>query len=148
MPSGPTGGETVAHPFAPASLQIHPLTRVDHDAKGALWIICHIELKDAWGDTTKAVGQLQIELYKPVGGPGSGVGTQELTWDVNLSDLDQNAALYDSATRTYRLQLENAPTWVGGEGNKPARVRLRAILRTRGPDGQPLMLKDEYVING
>jgi hypothetical protein len=130
-------------------MQIHPLTRVDHDPKGDIWIICHIELKDAWGDTTKGVGQLQIQLFKPAGGPGSGVGTQEVTWDVNLSDLDQNAALYDSATRTYRLQLEGAPSWVSGDtGQNKPRVRLRAIMHTLGPAGERRVLQDEYVING
>ena len=59
-------------PFAHASMRIHPLTRVDHDAKGAVWIICHIELKDAWGDTCKGTGKLQVQLYGPRAGTTEG----------------------------------------------------------------------------
>jgi hypothetical protein len=145
------GAGGVQNPFAAASLQIHPLTRVDRDAKGQLWIICHIELRDAWGDTTKGTGDLQVHLLRPTGGRASGLGTQEMTWEVNLSDLDTNASLYDPATRTYRLPLEGAPAWVtestDGERDLPL-VRLRAYLTTFGPRGDEVTLEDEFGIGG
>jgi hypothetical protein len=144
---GPGGAESLGNPFAPASIRVHPLTHAERDSAGKVWIICHVELKDAWGDTTKGVGQLQVQLYRPSGSPGSGIGTQELKWDTNLSDLKNNAALYDGPTRTYRLPLENAPEWImGEEGKEKPRVRLRAVLGTRGPAGEKRVLQDDYVM--
>jgi len=148
MIAGPGG---VQYPFAVASIVIHPLTRVNRDSKGKLWIICHLEFRDAWGDTTKGIGSLKIQLYRPTGGRAAGLGTQEASWDVNLSDLDTNASLYDPATRTYRLPLEGAPAWVGesagGDKDLPV-IRLRAILTTTGPQGAALTLEDEFGIGG
>lgn len=149
--AGQHAGESgVINPFAPVSMQIHPLTRVDRGAKDKLWIIVYIELKDSWGDTTKGTGRLQIQLYRPSGARAAGIGSQELTWDVDLSDLDRNASLYDPATRTYRLPLEEPPAWVGQSldpaTRDQARVRLRAVLTTTGPDGKPLVLQSEYTI--
>lgn len=144
------GASGIQSPFAPASLQIHPLTRVDRDSGGQVWIICHLELKDAWGDTTKGVGTLQVHLLRPTGGRASGLGTQELSWEINLSDLDTNASLYDPATRTYRLPLEGAPPWVAEAAADPdlPLVRLRAHLSTFGPRGEEVVLEDEFGLGG
>ncbi len=143
---------SIVTPFAPASLQIHPLTRVDLDSKGHVWIICHIEMRDAWGDTCKGTGKLQVQLYRPAGGRAGGIGIQDLTWDIDLSDLDRNASLYDPATRTYRLQLQDPPSWVAEsldpKGQDTPRVRLRAILATHGPKGEDRLLQDEFTIGG
>jgi len=146
----------VVNPFGPAALSIHPLTRVDRDSKGRLWIICHIELRDAWGDTCKGAGKLQVQLYRPIGGRASGLGTQELAWDVDLSDLDKNASFYDPATRTYRLPLEDAPTWLAPPAPGPDEprakqspiARLRAILITTGPRDEERILQDEFTLGG
>ncbi len=141
----------ISGPFAPAALSIHPLTRVDRDAQGVVWIICHIELRDTWGDTCKGTGKLQVQLYRPVGGRASGLGSQELAWDIDLSDLDKNASFYDPPTRTYRFRLQNAPAWVADvldPENREARVRLRAVLTTTGPRGEERFLQDEYTIGG
>ena len=149
--AGGHAAPAVPNPFAPASLRIHPLTRVDRDNAGAAWIYCHLELRDAWGDTCKGVGALQLQLYRPVGGRASGLGTQELAWDIDLSDLDKNASFFDPATRTYRFPLQNAPAWVLDvldPTKRDARVRLRAVLTTTDPQGQPRFLQDEYTIGG
>jgi len=141
----------ILNPFGPAAMAIHPLTRVDRDAQGRLWIICHIELRDAWGDTCKSTGQLQVQLYRPVGGRASGLGSQELIWNVDLSDLDRNASLYDPATRTYRLPLEDAPAWLATGGDRPRDLpiaRLRAVLVTTGPRGEERVLESEFALEG
>jgi hypothetical protein len=141
----------IPHPFAPASLILHPLTRIDRDAEGRLWIVAYLEVKDAWGDPTKAVGALTVMLYRQVGGADSTLGEHELTWDVNLADLDRNHDLYDSATRMYRLPLEKAPEWLATPpdgGRERLRGRLRAILATHGPRGEPVVLEDELTIGG
>lgn len=138
-------------PFAAASLDLHPLTRIDRDAEGNPWIIAYVELKDAWGDATKGIGSLQVQLYRQVGGASSGLGEQELTWNANLSDLDFNAKVYDAATRMYRLPLEKAPAWLIAKpepGKDPPRGRLRAVLDTFGARGEPRRLEDELTIGG
>jgi hypothetical protein len=149
--AGMTASKMVASPFAPKSLELHPLTRVEREGSGKPLILCHIEFRDEWGDTCKATGQLQVQLYRPVGGRQSGLGTQELTWDVDLSDLEMQR-LFDSATRTYRLELEGAPDWVmpanGGKNSNAndARGRLRAVLTSAGPQGETRTLSSELML--
>lgn len=134
-------------PFAPVAIQIHPLTHVEGDG-GATSIIAHVEMRDAWGDTVKGTGDLQLQLYRPESGRAAGLGTQELVWDIDLNDLEQNAAFYDPATRTYRLPLLDAPAWVAdaaASAEAPGAL-LRVVLTAPGPKGEPRMLEDEYVV--
>src|SRR5258706_325686 len=49
-------------PFAPASLRIFPLTRMDRDSGGHGIILFHFELRDRWGDGVKWPGNLQVQL--------------------------------------------------------------------------------------
>lgn len=132
------------YPFAPASIEIHPLTRLTRDSSGSPLIIGHVECKDAWGDTCKAFGALQILLYR--GTPGELTGIQELRWDVDLSDLERNAALFDPATRTYRLPLQDVPEWASHGSSPGGRLRLRAVLTTTDARGKPTSLEDEAVV--
>lgn len=135
--------EGVERPFAPVVMQIHPLTRIGRDeARNQPLIICHLELRDSWGDTCKGTGTLQVQLYRS--DPGGGSGTQELKWDVDLSDLEKNSQLYDPATRTYRLALEVPERLIVRESGR--RLRLRAILDTWGPRGEQRTLQDEFVL--
>lgn len=151
-PSHASGAPAVnAGPFAPTSIRIHPLTRLDRDAKGRVIIACHIEFRDTWGDTCKGVGRLRIELYRTTGGRGSTAGVQDLRWDIDLADLSRNAALYDPATRTYRLPLGNLPGWVeqvsaGPDRPDDPRITLRAALVEPGADGADHVLEAEYTI--
>lgn len=143
--------EGVVNPFVPAAMRIHPLTHVEVDASGQARIICHLELRDAWGDTTKGVGQLRLELYRLPADVAGGVEARELRWDIDLSDPQRNATLYDAATRTYRVQLIGLPAGVGerteGAGGGNGRMRLRAELVTRDAHGQPRTLQDEHVVS-
>lgn len=139
------GGE--GSPFAPVAIQIHPLTHVEGEG-GQTTIVAHVEMRDAWGDTVKGTGNLQVQLYRPESGRAAGLGTQELVWDIDLNDLERNAALYDPATRTYRLPLLDAPSWVAEAASSAAApgALLRAVLTAPGPKGEARMLEDEYVI--
>jgi hypothetical protein len=144
----PGTGGPVENPFVPASMTIHALTRIDTDPAGKLWIYCHIEFKDAWGDNVKAAGQLQVQLYRPAGPRAAGPGRQEVVWTVDLLDLKKNASFYDPATRTYRLPLENPPEWLRGpapEADLP-KARLKAIFTTSGPRGEIRTLEDEFAL--
>jgi hypothetical protein len=131
-------------------MKVHPLTRIDRDSAGGLWIICHVELRDAWGDPVKGAGRFQMQLYRPASRL-SGLGVQELTWDVDLTDLEQNAALYDAATRTYRFPLRDAPEWLAepadtGVLGPVGRGMLRAVFSSADAIGQPLELQHEFVL--
>lgn len=135
--AGERAAASYPNPFAPASIAIHPLTRAERDASGRPLLICHLEMRDAWGDPCKGTGQLQVQLYRSVGGVGigrqSGLGTQEVKWDVDLTNLEMQR-LWDAATRTYRLELEGAPDWIVGPKRDEAAGRLRAVLT--GPDAK------------
>lgn len=126
--AGP-GSVMAAWPFAPARIEVHPLTRLVPSATGPGQIEAHVELRDRFGDEVKGLGELLIELYEDAG-PVSGVGErrQIATWRFNLTDLDANDRAYDNVTRTYRLDLTEVPTLTTGEG----RLRLRATLTTPG----------------
>src|SRR5687768_3090720 len=71
-------------PFAPVRLQVHPLSHLDVDPDNIIRLICHVELKDRWGDTTKARGLLRMELYRPGVEVRPDLLTQELSWELDL----------------------------------------------------------------
>ncbi|MFM9995146.1 MAG: hypothetical protein ACKVU4_05030 [Phycisphaerales bacterium] len=141
-PGGP--GTATPYPFAPARIEVHPLTRLTRDAQQRPMILCHVEFRDAWGDTCKSVGQLLVLLYR--GAPGEPVGVQELRWDVDLTDLQRNMSFFDAATRTYRFQLHDVPEWALTESSPISRVRIRAALTTIDAKGRPFTLEDEFVV--
>ena len=142
----PSPGITVTaqNPFVPIRLRIYPLTHLDLDEAGKPIIVCHIEFKDAWGDSVKGAGQLQIQLYRSQ----ENSDIQELRWDVDLTDLGMNAALYDSITRTYRVRLGSLPQWADEitAGRAKGRITLRAILTFAAQDGSDVYLQDEFII--
>jgi hypothetical protein len=148
---GPNAGATERGPFGPASMRVFPLTRLDADAAGKPMIVCHIEFRDAWGDSVKAAGRLQINMSGSTGGSGSRQELPPLAWDIDLSDLKRNTSLYDRATRTYRIQLVDLPATLAASLTAPAdgppapwRIVLRATLSS--PAGGPALLQDEYTL--
>lgn len=145
-------GPLFDHPFAPVALRVHPLTHVDtaKAAGGASVIVLHLELRDRWGDSAKGVGRLTVLLYKPGTGIQPGLETQELKWDVpGFDDPNTNMALYDAATRTYRVQLE-APDWVSttiaGDGSTDSGWFTIRVVLSAGTDAEARYLSDEYVL--
>lgn len=143
-------GPLFDHPFAPVALRVHPLTHVDTAkvAGGQSVLVLHVELRDFWGDTAKGIGRLNVMLYKPGTGVQPGLETQELKWDVpGFDEANANMALYDAATRTYRIQLE-APEWVGAtirDGKDGGWFTVRVVL-SAGTDAEARYLSDEYVL--
>ncbi|MCW5768429.1 MAG: hypothetical protein KIT19_07075 [Phycisphaeraceae bacterium] len=152
----PTGR---AWPFAPTELRVYPLTRVDRDERGRPVVVVYLETVDRWGDFSKAIGDLELRLYAGDRAVGSADDTLELTWpSVRLSDLEENAAWYDPASKMYRFTLgglNRSGTALGaaeallarGDPNPPtSRIRIMAVLRTVGPDGREIFLQDSYTI--
>lgn len=144
--NSPTKPVPASNPFAPVSLRIHPLTRtvIAKDAKPEL--IVHIELRDAWGDAAKGAGALLLRLFGPASGPAGGAAVPLQRWDIDLANLDTNAAMFDPATRTYRMQLTGAPDWIA-ELASPAAAKPRIILQASltPTDGRP-PLTDEHLL--
>lgn len=140
--------------FAPHSLRVFPLTRLGRDESGAAAIVCHVELRDRWGDPVKALGQMQVQLYRPTEGIDGSASTQILKWDVALDDERINAQSYDPATRTYRLVLVGLPDWIAervdppaeGESRAGVRLEVRAVFQTLGPNGEERVLRDGMVL--
>lgn len=146
-PGQRAGAASIGSPFAPARMKLHALSRIDRDPEGLPMLVAYLDIRDQWDDPTKAIGALQLQLYRPAGGPVSGMDEQELTWDLDLSDLDHNSRLYDPVTHMYRLPLLEAPAWVlPEEGRDAPRLRLRAVLNTYGPAGEPRQLEDDLLM--
>lgn len=139
---GAVVSEEQAWAFAPTSARVHPLTRVVTDQRGRAAIDLHVELTDRWGDTVKSTGKLRLELFRVA--PGVDASRQrERTWEIDLSNLSRNAELFDPATRTYRVRLEEAPGWlVAPSGNAFGEIGLVAI--TAGPNGRESLLRASY----
>jgi hypothetical protein len=130
-PSSAIGGD-IAWPYWPTAMRIHPLTRVvaASDANGPL-IEARIEFTDRDGITTRAIGEMQIELLAP-----SGRRAEPLPWTVDLTSLVSNATHFDDITRTYLFKLGLEPgdmvgrrelrvTFFGSEGREfTDRMRL------------------------
>ena len=128
-------GAIVQGVFAPAAMRIHPLTHADTGADGGRRVVLHMELKDAWGDTVKGVGSVQIQLRRRDTGR---IGESGARWDIDLVDLDVNTSYFDSATRTYKFVLGNPPAWIEDE------ARVRVLFSTTRPNGDAVVLQDEY----
>ncbi len=128
-------------PFWPQRMRIHPLSHFVKDrSSGDLLIEARIELFDPDGDTCKAVGRMDLDLYDadasqfmadPIG-----------SWTTDLADLEVNQAHYDEVTRTYlfRLEVEQVPIpalpelrafFTSGDG-----TRLQATYRLRPREQQ------------
>lgn len=135
-----TASIEVACPFAPVALVVHPLTRVvkgPQDAAARLEV--YIELRDRFGDEVKGLGDLAVELLED-GGPIAGVGQQRqlALWRFDLNDLEANDRAYDPITRTYRIDLANAPEGAASAPNGAGgRVLIRATLTV--PAGKQLV---------
>lgn len=130
-------------PFAPRAMRIHPLTHAEIDAQGDARIILHVELKDAWGDTVKGVGRVQVQLWRDT------LSSDNATrWDIDLRSLTDNAAFHDPATRTYRIVLSGLPIWLSDavRDNTPATARLRVLFLTADVNGTPVVKRDETTI--
>lgn len=130
-------------PFAPKAMRIHPLTHAETDADGTPRVVLHMELTDAWGDTVKGIGRVQVRLWRE-----GNAGGDPVRWDVDLRGLGENADYYDPATRTYRIVLAGLPSWLdsavrAGAGEE---ARLRVLFLTSRVDGTPLVLRDEFSV--
>jgi hypothetical protein len=120
--------------FAPATINVHRLTRLVREKEGATTIQAHVELLDRWGDSVKWPGKLVFELYQDTsGGTGVAGGPEQINvWALDLTDAEANAKAYDRVTRTYRATL----TDVGLAQRSRQRLTLRVGFNP--PDGRQI----------
>jgi len=135
----------LAFEFAPASLRISPLTRLETGTDGKPELAVYFELADRWGHTTKAPGIVQVQMYR-IGGVSQGLATLADRWEADLTHPGRNSKMFD-VTGMYRVPLAELPSWlvqrVDGEG-KSERLRLRVFLRTIGVGGETIDLRDTF----
>jgi len=119
--SSASASSTSAHwPFWPTRMRLHPLTRLTRDEQsGEPLVECRIEFQDSEDQTSKAVGQLTLQIYPDSTTP-LGSGALE-TWNQDLRDLELNRRQYDDVTRTYLFRLQTTQPL-------PAGCELRAIF--------------------
>jgi hypothetical protein len=77
---------------------------VDDPGGGGVIIECRVEFNDADAQTTKAAGQLTLQVY-PDALTLTGTAALE-TWNQDLRDLALNRRQYDDVTRTYLFRLQ------------------------------------------
>lgn len=93
-------------PFWPQSMRIHPLSHfMRHRDTGKLLIEARIEFTDAEGDTSKAAGVIDLQLYDAASDQFVEAGAVS-SWSTNLADIAANRDHYDPVTRTYLFRLE------------------------------------------
>jgi hypothetical protein len=127
--AGEGGKQIEAWPFVPVSIRIHPISQAQVDGKGPR-IVCHVECRDVTGETTKAVGTLRVEVLEPMRTVEPGMEQVAAAWVTDLNDLENNAKLYDAATRTYRLSLRQLPGFmVESLSDASKRSGRSAVLR-------------------
>lgn len=136
---------TLVGAFAPASIRISPLTRLETGTSGKPELAIYFELTDNWGHSTKSPGIAQVQLYR-LGGVSAGLATLADRWEADLTDPARNSALFD-VTRMYRLPLAELPEWLSARaagGGEPVRVRVRLFYRTVGERGATVDLRDVF----
>lgn len=151
--------EAEVGPFAPASLRVHPLTHLERDPERGVFLLVHVQLRDRWSDICKGMGVMHLALFQQTGLGGSGQEVQLLQWQVDLWDLEKNAAFFDPATQTYRFSLSGLPDWIqamapgaapGAGGDRasmgPERFRVQARLTTATPEGAETVLVGELLV--
>ena len=152
----PTNVGVSAAAFAAATMRIHPLTQLDSKAvrpDGTIdpspRIVVHLEFKDRFGDTVKALGTFHAELFRPAAGSLPGMDQRVMDWtEPAFLDPAKNTGRFDPATRTYRVQL-TGPEWLrewqgGGKDGPAGWLKLKVTYTTADPAGEPLVLEDWF----
>jgi hypothetical protein len=123
------GSADASRVFEPVALRVHPLTHVD-TADDDCMLIAHVELRDAYADSVKGLGDLVIEAEGPTG--------ERVAWDIpGMLDPQANTRRFDPPTRTYRLPLR-CPAWVRSWAALPRGTPLIVKARLTRPDGEQL----------
>lgn len=155
----PAAGETrltpgpALNPFAPASVRLYPLTHAQPMGPGGRPVlVVHVEVKDAWGDSIKAAGEMVVRVA-PLSGWGAareGETREPSRWRIDMIDAELNSAWFDPATRTYQVRLSNLQTWMeegirqgAGKDGSDRTLRITAEFTALNAEGQVKTFYDE-----
>ena len=104
----PAVREAITWPYAPASIRVHPISRIKIDPEtGQAHVKAHIEFLDIDGFSTRGIGRLEFVLSGQ--GDGSTVSISKTTWECDLNNPDTNSEYFDEVTRAYLATLELSP---------------------------------------
>lgn len=107
-PTVTAANSDTAWPYWPVAMQIHALTRITVDRREEVPVLeARVEFLDIEGATTKAVGQVLLELTDPSAAEIGDLPSE--VWTVDLRDLQVNATHFDDVTRTYLFKLRLDP---------------------------------------
>lgn len=120
-PRGPSEPSvtTIPWPYAPATVRVHPLSRLVPGADGSAPRQAEIRVQclDPEGDATRTTGTLWLRL---------GTGERARIVERDLGDPKVNREDWDPVTRTYRLLLPVPDGFAcAAGGSLEAQVRLR-----------------------
>lgn len=101
-------------PYAPASIRVHPLSRVLPEGR----VEVRIECVDAEGDAVKAIGMLRVHV-------GEGAGAVDVEADLN--DRAVHALDWDPVLRDYKL-LVRVPDGFRCEPGISVPVRVELMM--------------------
>lgn len=130
-----------ADPFAPVTVELSPLTRVEVGPRGSPVLAVYLRLVDAWGHGTKAPAAFNVQLFRVSGSAGLAEREDGWLWEIDLRDPDENSGWFD-ATGLYRLPLGDVPAWVLEPDGGGDVFRVTVVVRAVGPDGSEIEPRD------
>lgn len=155
----PGAGETRLTPgpalnaFAPASVRLYPLTHAQAvGPAGRPVLVVHVEVKDAWGDSIKAAGEMVVRVAALSGWGAAREGEKRdpSRWRIDMTDPELNSAWFDPATRTYQVRLSTLPAWMeegirqgAGKDGSDRALRITAEFTALNAEGQVKTFYDE-----
>lgn len=146
----------------PATIAVHPLTRIGADSAGNPALLLYLEVHDEFGQTIKALGRVRVELYRPGfarpepqtvstgDNPVSPdtVQPRDQAWDVDLTEPNRNARMFDDlVTRTYTFPLGGLPSWLtdwSRGGSAASGPTITVSFTFRDADGTERTLRAGY----
>ncbi len=88
----------------PVAMRIYPSTRFVVSGEDAV-LEARVQFFDEAEDTTKAVGQMRLELFEARIGESVLAGRRLHTWEIPLRTLKANETHFDPITRAYLFRL-------------------------------------------
>ena len=105
----------------PQNIRIHPFTTLQTlEGRDVMGIEAHMEALDAFGDPTKAFGDVRFELYEFQANSPDNKGKRLNVWLVGIGDAANNMVHWDRVTRSYLFKLELTSQVKLGKTSGPA----------------------------
>jgi hypothetical protein len=123
----------------PRTLEVHPFTQTSAFSSGDTGIHARVQARDAYGDPTKAFGDFRFELYEFRPHAATPRGQRLATWEVSLTNPEQNITHWDRHTASYEFKL-------GGIPHLPAGRKLVFVAVYTSPYSPRITAERELVV--